>query len=191
MSHLSDFEIAMLCERHQSDPAPPMVSPFVFKQQRFTKGRERGPSYGLSSYGYDVRLGSKFKYMRPGQIVDLRLLEDVEWEEVETETYKLYPGAAVLGHTMETFHFPDNILGTCYGKSTIARAFVQVIVTPAEPEWYGQLTLEIVNHSPCTVLLHAGDGICQIRFDKGIRPLVTYADRGGRYQGQIGPVTPT
>lgn len=179
---LCDREIAELCRGDR-----PLIDPFVAEQRR-----DGGPSYGLSSYGYDVRLGDGFKRMEPGlSVVDARQIHGLGWIGWEASGVILKAGAFVLAHSIETLSLPDDIFGTCYGKSTLARLGIHVLVTPLEPGWSGQITLEIVNHSPRDVALWAGDGICQIRFDRGSRPDVTYADRAGRYMGQRGVVVPS
>lgn len=186
---LADHHIRALCapapEGWGGDWPRPMIEPFVPEQRRI----DGGPSFGLSSMGYDIRLGRRVKSMRvsvTNHALDLRRPAADDWVQYQTSSLMLRPGEAILAESVERFCLPPDIFGTCYGKSSLARHFIHVLVTPLEPGWEGVLTLEIVNHASRPVILHAGDGICQIRFDRGDRPDVSYADRGGRYQGQVG-----
>lgn len=153
-------------------------------------------SAGLTSLGYDARLGNAFKRFRPGLTSSYAIdptdvsPDDFVADIADKGPYDIPPGGFVLGHTIEYFRMPSNVGAVCHGKSTYARCGIHVNVTPLEPGWEGEVTLEIFNQSPRTVHLHPGRGICQFQFFAvDSRPMVTYADKGGKYQGQKG-VTP-
>ena len=148
-------------------------------------------SYGLSSYGYDIRLAHQFKVPRSDHgILDPKALDGATFAEVEAETVDLAPQTFVLGQTVEYFRIPPNVLTLCVGKSSYARCGVLVNVTPFEPGWQGFATLCIANIGARPVRLHAGEGIAQVLFFESDDPCeVTYADRKGKYQAQ-GEITP-
>lgn len=100
--------------------------------------------------------------------------------------FTLAPKEFMLGHTIETFSMPEDVMALCQGKSSYARVGIHVNVTPLEPGWEGQVTLEIFNQTPHSVLIFPWRGICQFQFFKSKRPKVTYADKAGKYQGQMG-----
>lgn len=169
-----------------------MVSPFICEQvkeiPRFM-GRERVISYGLSSFGYDVRLNDTFKVpklfeMHSDPIVDPKDTDPLDYESMRVSQILVPPQSFVLGMTMERFMMPPDIMGICLGKSTYARCGIIVNTTPLEPGWEGYLTLEISNTNVKPVLLRAYEGIAQIIFLQGEKCDVTYADRNGKYQGQ-------
>ena len=143
-------------------------------------------SYGLSSYGYDIRLAHQFKVPRSDHgILDPKALDGATFAEVEAETFDLAPQTFVLGRTVEYFRIPPNVLTLCVGKSSYARCGVLVNVTPFEPGWQGFATLCIANIGARPVRLHAGEGIAQVLFFESDDPCeVTYADRQGKYQAQ-------
>jgi dCTP deaminase len=187
MSMLADYQIRRLATHKR------MIEPFIDAGEY-----SRGLSAGLSSAGYDARLGPIFKEMRGGGRIDplagapenAFTTWDLSGQHLYTddpEPYTLLPGAFVLAHTVETFRMPDDVTADCTGKSTYARCGITIFVTPLEPGWAGQLTLEIANLSPRPVLLHPGRGIAQLRFHRlDGRPDLTYADKGGKYQDQSG-----
>lgn len=155
----------------------------------------RGLSAGLTSCGYDARLGSEFYEIHPGEwpsgcIDPMKGAQDDDMTITsisDNDIYILEPGAFALGHTIETFAIPADIKAICHGKSTYARCGIHVNVTPLEPGWSGQVTLEIFNQSPRPVLLYPGRGICQFEFHRLLEPPnQTYADKGGKYQHQTG-----
>ncbi len=148
-------------------------------------------SYGLSSYGYDVRLAGEFKVPLPGQVpLDPKALQADDFADLQADTFDLLPHTFVLGRTVEYFRLPPDVLALCIGKSSYARCGVLVNVTPFEPSWEGHATLCIANLGPRPVRLYAGEGIAQVIFVADLEPCeVTYADRQGKYQGQRG-VTP-
>ena len=159
-------------------------------------------SYGVSSYGYDVRVGTAFKIFtsvsRTGQqaFVDPKAFTDDLFVTVDTKnTGKdhviLPPNSFALCETVETFAIPRDVLAICVGKSTYARCGIIVNVTPLEPEWRGKVTIEISNTTPLPAKIYAGEGIAQMVFLKADRVCaVSYADKGGKYQNQAGLTLP-
>lgn len=158
-----------------------MIEPFEPNQVR------HGISYGLSSYGYDFRLGTNFKIFEPGtaQVVDPKVHNGECFRDFEGEICEIPPGSYVLAQTMEYFRIPRNIITICYGKSTYARAGVYIHVTPFEPEWEGFATIAVSNATPLPARVYAGEGIGQILFlESDEQCAVSYADKKGKYQAQ-------
>lgn len=197
MTVLNDKQIIAL----DSDPFP-MIDPFVEAQVR-TRDGEKVISYGVSSFGYDARLGSEVKIfteMTDGDDIDidpsdmtrmvLSTTLDIHPHPRDPHSgrsfVRLPPHASALAHTVERFRIPRDVIAICLGKSTYARAGIIVNVTPLEPGWEGVVTLEIVNTTPRNVRLWIGEGICQFVFLTGNPPSTSYADRKGKYQGQSG-----
>ena len=159
-------------------------------------------SYGLSSYGYDVRVGTRFKVFtnvapHGGQaIVDPKnftgdMFVTIDTNETGRDHVVIPPNSFALGETVETIGVPRNVLAICVGKSTYARCGIIVNVTPLEPEWRGRITLEISNTTPLPAKIYANEGIAQIIFLKADRVCaVSYADKGGKYQDQAGLTLP-
>lgn len=144
-------------------------------------------SYGLSSFGYDIRLAPEFKLLKPGiETIDPKKDQSDEWTTVEGTEIVLAPNSFLLGRSMEYVRMPKKLLGICTGKSTYARCGIFIGVTPLEPGWEGHITLEFANTTSRPVKLYAGEGCVQINFYEGKKPLVTYATRGGKYMGQQG-----
>lgn len=165
-----------------------MISPFEEKMQR--KGVI---SYGLSSYGYDARLADEFKIFTniDNAVVDPKNFSDQSFVDRKTDVCVVPPNSFALARTVEYFKIPRDILVICLGKSTYARCGLIVNVTPLEPEWEGHVTLEISNTTPLPARVFANEGICQFLFLKADSPCeVSYADRGGKYQGQRGVTLP-
>lgn len=146
-------------------------------------------SYGQSSVGYDIRLGSEFRIFtnfHAGTIDPKRVRPSLLTRHVGTSCL-IPPNAFVLGSSLETFHMPKDVFGLCLGKSTYARCGIVVNLTPLEPGWVGQLTIEISNTTPLPARVYSGEGISQIVFFKvSPAPKQTYASRHGKYQGQRG-----
>lgn len=176
-----------------------MISPMVTKQIR-SRGKNKVISYGLSSFGYDIRL-SKHIYIPQGNpavtVIDpkgnRRDRSKVLWESrtIDRHGFEIPPHGYALASSVERFHIPDNVVAVCLGKSTYARCGLVVNVTPLEPGWQGFLTLEISNTTNFKVLIYANEGIAQLLFHQGERPITTYADRDGKYQNQPdAPVPP-
>ncbi len=157
-------------------------------------------SYGVSSYGYDVRVGTLFKIFTPtsrtGQlaVVDPKKFDDSCFVTVEADAsggVVIPPNSFALCETVETFDIPRDVLCICVGKSTYARCGIIVNVTPLEPEWRGKVTLEISNTTPLPARIYANEGIAQMIFLKADRICaVSYADKQGKYQDQAGLVLP-
>jgi len=154
----------------------------------FETAQVRGPviSYGLSSYGYDVRLADQFKRPVEGDgVLDPKALGADTFVDVQAKTFELPPQTFVLGRTVEYLRIPSNVLTLCTGKSSYARCGVLVNVTPFEPGWEGYATLCIANVGSRPVCLHAGEGIAQVLFFESDDPCsMSYADRRGKYQAQ-------
>ena len=169
----------------------PMIEPFINTSVKVNDNDQRIPSYGLSSFGYDVRLAPEFKlFSKPndGRIIDIMNFDEREFvEEVKADSVILPPGGLLLSRTVEYFSIPNNVMGTCSNKSTWARIGMFSLVTPLEPGWEGNLVVEITNCTNLPMRIYAGVGIAQIEFEASkVRPNVTYGDRGGKYQGQTG-----
>ncbi len=158
-----------------------MIVPFELEQVRTTV-----ISYGLSSYGYDIRLAGEFKVPIAGEgVLDPKAVSAEAFDDVQVQTWNLAPQTYVLGRTVEYFRIPSSVLTLCTGKSSYARCGVVVNVTPFEPGWEGHATLCIANVGPRPVRLYAGEGIAQVVFFESDEPCeVTYADRKGKYQAQ-------
>jgi dCTP deaminase len=162
-----------------------MINPFVGKQVK-----RNAISYGVSSFGYDIRLGGGdfrvFKHI-PGRVVDPKRFDEsflVSQELINGSAFVIPANSYALGVSLEEFRMPDDVLAICLGKSTYARSGLIVNVTPAEPGWKGYLTIEISNSSSADVLVYAYEGIAQMLFLQGERPHTTYSDRAGKYQSQ-------
>ncbi|MBL8792568.1 MAG: dCTP deaminase [Planctomycetia bacterium] len=150
-------------------------------------------SYGLSSYGYDVRVGRKFKVFTNVNcvVVDPKHFDPKSFVDVEGDFCLIPPNSFALAETVETFEIPRDILAICLGKSTYARCGIIVNVTPLEPEWRGRITIEISNTTPLPAKIYAGEGIAQILFVRGDAICrVSYADKKGKYQDQPGLTLP-
>ena len=168
-----------------------------------SNGKQPGRvSFGLSSYGYDVRVGTLFKVFtnvapHGGQaIVDPKNFTDDMFVTVDTldtgrDHIVIPPNSFALAETVETIRVPRDILAICLGKSTYARCGILVNITPLEPEWRGKITLEISNTTPLPAKIYANEGIAQIIFLKADRICgISYADKGGKYQDQLGLTLP-
>jgi len=150
-------------------------------------------SYGLSSYGYDVRLGDEFRIFTNvwGAIVDPKEFDERAFVDYCGDFCLVPPHSFVLARTVEYFRIPRNILAICVGKSTYARCGIIVNVTPFEPEWEGCATLEISNTTPLPAKLYANEGIAQVIFLESDSVCESsYKDRQGCYQGQRGVTLP-
>lgn len=165
-----------------------MIEPFVETQRR-----EGTISFGLSSYGYDARVADEFKIFTnvDNAIVDPKQFSETGFVSRKGETCIVPPNSFALAHTVEYFRIPRDVLVICLGKSTYARCGLIVNVTPLEPEWEGQVTIEISNTTPLPARIYANEGICQFLFLQGAAPPeVSYADRRGKYMGQRGVSLP-
>jgi len=165
-----------------------MIEPFY---ERTAKQGEI--SYGLSSYGYDARLSDEFKIFTnvDSAIVDPKDFSANSFIDRKTDVCVIPPNSFVLSHTVEYFRIPSDVLVICLGKSTYARCGLIVNVTPLEPGWEGQVTLEISNTTPLPAKVYANEGICQFLFFRGDSACeTTYAMRAGKYMGQRGVTLP-
>jgi len=158
-------------------------------------------SFGVSSYGYDVRVGTKFKVFTNATsggtaIVDPKTFTNDLFITIDTagtgkDHIVIPPNSFALAETVETIEVPRDVLAICVGKSTYARCGIIVNVTPLEPEWRGKVTIEISNTTPLPAKIYANEGIAQMIFLKGDRICsVSYADKGGKYQDQPGLTLP-
>jgi dCTP deaminase len=182
MPVLSDRWIRRMATEHA------MIEPFVESQKRAGV-----ISYGLSSYGYDARIADEFRIFTnvDSAIVDPKQFSEASFVERRAEVAIIPPNSFALAHTIEYFRIPRDVLTICLGKSTYARCGIIVNVTPLEPEWEGQVTIEISNTTPLPARIYAGEGICQFLFLQGNEPCETsYADRAGKYMRQRGVALP-
>jgi dCTP deaminase len=173
-----------------------MIDPFVDSQVRQVDvhGR-RVISYGLSSYGYDMRVAPEFKIFTNvlSAIVDPKDFDSKSFVEFEGETCIVPPNSFALARSVEYFRIPREALTICVGKSTYARCGIITNVTPFEPEWEGHVTLEISNTTPLPARIYANEGICQVLFFEADVDDVcetSYADKAGKYQRQVGVTLP-
>ncbi|MBK8987008.1 MAG: dCTP deaminase [Chloroflexi bacterium] len=159
-----------------------MIEPFVDGQVR-----DGVISYGLSSYGYDIRVSNEFKIFTNvhSAVVDPKHFNPKSFVDFQGDICVIPPNSFVLAQTMEYFRIPRDVLTICVGKSTYARCGLIVNVTPFEPEWEGYVTLEISNTTPLPARIYAGEGIAQVLFFQSDEVCETsYADRKGKYQNQ-------
>lgn len=159
-----------------------MIEPFVEKQK--AKGVI---SYGLSSFGYDIRVSEHFKIFTNvnSSVVDPKHFDPKSFVDVKAKAVLIPPNSFALSKSLEYFRMPEDVFGMAVGKSTYARCGIVTNVTPLEPGWQGHLTLEISNTTPLPARLYAGEGIVQIVFFRGQKPRHPYAAKGGKYQGQL------
>jgi len=165
-----------------------MIEPFVD-----TQVRNGVISYGVSSYGYDIRIGNTFKIFTNvfNSVVDPKDFDPKSMVDFVGDVCIIPPNSFVLAQTVEYFRIPRNVLTICVGKSTYARCGLIVNVTPFEPEWEGFVTLEISNTTPLPAKIYANEGIAQVLFFEADEVCeVSYADKKGKYQGQQTIVLP-
>jgi len=163
-----------------------MIEPFVDGQVRHVDGK-KVISYGLSSYGYDLRVANEFYVFTNlhNSLVDPKNFNDNAFVHVEADECIIPPNSFALARSVEYFRIPRNVLTVCIGKSTYARCGIIVNVTPFEPEWEGYVTLEISNTTPLPAKIYANEGLAQVLFYEGAEQCeVTYADRKGKYMKQ-------
>lgn len=186
MTILNDRQIRERCLVAEGES--PMITPFVPKQVRTSETGEKITSFGTSSMGYDVRLGTKFKIFTNvnNVMIDPRNLSEEAYVDREGDFVVIPPNSYILGHTIEYFDIPRDIMVICLGKSTYARVGCLVNVTPIEPGFKGQVVIEISNCTPLPMKVYANEGIAQFLFLKGDPCDTSYADRDGKYQGQTG-----
>ena len=186
MSVKSDRWIKEMAEKYK------MIEPFVGSQVKFVDG-EKVISFGLSSYGYDLRVASEFKVFTNmnNALVDPKNFRQDAFVHIEGDFCIIPPNSFALARSVEYFRIPRDVITMCIGKSTYARCGIIVNVTPFEPEWEGFVTLEISNTTPLPAKIYANEGLAQVLFYQGDEVCETsYADRKGKYMNQVGITLP-
>ena len=176
MSIKADRWVRQMAELHH------MIDPFSSSQVA-----EGTISFGLSSYGYDLRLADEFKIFTPPRdtVINPKSIPAEYYRDHRGISCDIPPNSYVLGRTVEYLRIPRDILTLCVGKSTYARAGILVNVTPFEPEWEGFVTVSVFNTTPAPVRVFANEGLCQVLFFQSDEPCeVSYKDRKGKYQAQ-------
>jgi dCTP deaminase len=187
MSIKSDKWISRMSKNHQ------MIEPFSENQVRLDENGNKLISYGVSSYGYDVRCSNEFKVFTNihSAVVDPKSFDEKSFVDIESDICVIPPNSFALARTVEYFKIPRNVLTVCLGKSTYARCGIIVNVTPLEPEWEGHVTLEFSNTTNLPAKIYAGEGVAQMLFFESDEECeISYKDRGGKYQGQTGVTLP-
>jgi dCTP deaminase len=182
MSVMPDHWIRKMALQHK------MIEPFEDRQVR-----EGVVSYGVSSYGYDLRVADEFNIFTNvnSSIVDPKHFDKRSFVEFKGDVCIVPPNSFALGRSMEYFRIPRNVLTICVGKSTYARCGIIVNVTPFEPEWEGFVPHEISNTTPLPAKIYANEGLCQVIFLKADEECeISYKDKKGKYQSQQGIVLP-
>jgi len=188
MSIKEDAWIRKMAKEHK------LITPFCEGQVRVNSNQQKIVSYGLSSYGYDMRLSEEFKIFTNvyNSIVDPKQFNEDSFVDIEAKECIIPPNSFALARSIEYFCIPRNILTICLGKSTYARCGIIVNVTPFEPEWEGHVTLEISNTTPLPAKVYANEGIAQVIFLEANNICeISYAERNGKYQKQTGITVPT
>ncbi len=165
-----------------------MIEPFVDSQVRAGV-----VSFGLSSYGYDIRVADEFKVFTNinSTVIDPKNFDPRSFVDIQADVCIVPPNSFALSRTIEYFRIPRDILTICLGKSTYARCGIIVNVTPFEPEWEGYVTLEISNTTPLPAKIYANEGIAQVLFLQSDEPCErSYADKQGKYLKQQGVTLP-
>jgi dCTP deaminase len=190
MSIKSDRWIRRMARDHR------MIEPFAEGSVRRADAAGRKTiSYGLSSYGYDMRVAPEFRIFTNvlSAVVDPKQFDSRSFVEFEGDVCIVPPNSFALARSVEYFRIPRNVLTICVGKSTYARCGIITNVTPFEPEWEGYVTLEISNTTPLPAKIYANEGICQVLFFEADADDVcetSYKDKAGKYQGQVGVTLP-
>jgi dCTP deaminase len=182
MSIKPDRWIAHMAREHR------MIEPFVDGQKR-----DGTISYGLSSYGYDIRISDEFKIFTGvhSTVIDPKEFDPDLFRSFKGDVCLIPPNSFVLGRSVEYFRIPRNVLTVCMGKSTYARCGIITNVTPFEPEWEGFVTMEISNTGPLPAKVYANEGIAQVLFFESDETcLCSYGDKKGKYQAQKGITLP-
>ena len=162
-----------------------MIEPFVDRQVR-----NGVISYGLSSYGYDMRVADEYRIpelhkSNPLVVLDPKRSDQVTCRDFKGDSLVLEPGQFVLGRSVEYFRIPRDVLTICFGKSTYARSGIVTNITPFEPEWEGYVTMMIANTGKLPARIYSNEGIAQVLFLQSDQPCATsYADKKGKYQKQ-------
>lgn len=187
MTLRSDRWIRQMAKEHK------MIEPFADGQIKEDKGQKL-VSFGLSSYGYDLRVAEEFKVFTNvyNAIVDPKNFQSNSFVDIKGSHCIIPPNSFALARSVEYFRIPRNVLTLCIGKSTYARCGIIVNVTPFEPEWEGYVTLEISNTTPLPAKIYAGEGLAQVLFFVANEDCeVSYADRKGKYMNQTEITYPT
>jgi dCTP deaminase len=182
MTIKSDRWIKRMAREHK------MIEPFVESQVRGS-----AISYGVSSYGYDIRVADEFKIFTNinNTVIDPKNFDPRSFVDVKTDVCIVPPNSFALARTIEYFRIPRDVLTVCLGKSTYARCGIIVNVTPFEPEWEGTVTLEISNTTPLPAKIYANEGIAQVLFFQSDEQCeMSYKDKKGKYQAQVGVTLP-
>jgi len=170
-----------------------MIEPFTERQVKKSESGDATISYGISSYGYDLRVSDEFKVFTNvfNTVVDPKNFDDKSFVDIKTDICIVPPNSFALARSVEYFRIPRDVLTICLGKSTYARCGIIVNVTPFEPEWEGHVTLEISNTTPLPARIYANEGLAQVLFFKADDVCeVSYADRSGKYMKQRGITVP-
>ena len=178
----SDHWIRRMCREHK------MIDPFEEKQVR-----QNAISYGVSSYGYDLRIADEFKIFTNinTTIVDPKNFDPKSLVDFKGDICIVPPNSFALGRSVEYFRIPRRTMVICVGKSTYARCGIITNVTPLEPEWEGYVTLEISNTTPLPARIYANEGIAQVLFFESDEDCsISYKDKQGKYQSQVGVTLP-
>ena len=184
MSILPDWRIRELAQRG-------MIEPFEDRLVR-TSENQGVISFGLSSFGYDLRCADEWKIFTNvnSTVVDPKNFDDRSFVDIKANEIIIPPNSFALARSLEYMKIPDNVMVVALGKSTYARCGIVANVTPLEPGWEGHVTLEFSNTTPLPAKMYAFEGCVQLLFFEGVRPEVTYSDRKGKYQGQRGVTLP-
>ena len=161
-----------------------MISPFISEQIK-----SGAISYGLSSYGYDIRVSDEYKVFTNvnNSVVDPKKFDEKSFIDYKGDICIVPPNSFALARSIEYFKIPRNVLTVCLGKSTYARCGIIVNVTPFEPEWEGHVTLEISNTTPLPAKIYSNEGLCQVLFFESDEVCEkSYKDKKGKYQNQTG-----
>ena len=186
MSIKSDRWITKMAKEHK------MIEPFEGRQVRRATDASV-ISYGVSSYGYDVRVSDEYKIFTNvnSTVIDPKKFDPNSFVNFKGPVCIVPPNSFALAHTVEYFRIPRNVLTICLGKSTYARCGIIVNVTPFEPEWEGVVTLEISNTTPLPAKIYSNEGLAQVLFFESDEVCeVSYRDKGGKYQAQTGVTLP-
>jgi dCTP deaminase len=192
MSILSDYDFNSTAQASSITDYSKAITPFVWEQVKEVNG-EGVISYGLSSYGYDIRCTNHFKVFTNlnSGIVDPKNFSNTNFNDMHGDYCIIPPNSFALTSSFEYIKVPRDCLIICLGKSTYARCGIIVNITPLEPEWEGYITMEISNTTPLPVKIYANEGIAQLIFLKANNKCeISYKDKKGKYQGQVGITLP-
>lgn len=170
-----------------------LIQPFVERQVRTKETQDHVISFGLSSYGYDIRVANEYKVFTNvyNSLVDPKNFKDDSFVDIVGDECIIPPNSFALARSVEYLRVPRDILVLCIGKSTYARCGIIVNVTPLEPGWEGHITIEISNTTPLPAKIYSNEGIAQLIFFAAQEPCdVSYADRKGKYMKQRGITIP-